>query len=62
MVIYLILAIAGETDNSDTLKMILNLVGLLATIAVTVFVTKIAGKSLREQVDGEKDSKPIEPN
>jgi uncharacterized membrane protein YdjX (TVP38/TMEM64 family) len=56
------LAVTGEADNSDTLKVILNLVGLLATIGVTVFVTKIAGKSLQEQVDGEKDSTPIEPN
>jgi uncharacterized membrane protein YdjX (TVP38/TMEM64 family) len=43
---------AGE--SGDTLKLILNIVGLMATVAVTVYVTKIARKALDNQVGGAK--------
>lgn len=37
--------------TGDTLRLILNIVGLIATIAVTVYVTKIAQKALKEEIE-----------
>ena len=42
--------IAAE-GSADTLKLILNIVGLLATVAVTVYVTKIAKKALDSELN-----------
>jgi uncharacterized membrane protein YdjX (TVP38/TMEM64 family) len=41
--------IAAE-GNEDSLKLILNIVGIIATIAVTVYVTKIAKKALDTEI------------
>ncbi|WP_373479795.1 TVP38/TMEM64 family protein [Geminocystis sp.] len=37
--------------DTDTLKLILNIIGLIATVAVTVYVTKIAQKALEKEVN-----------
>ena len=42
--------IAAE-GSADTLKLVLNIVGLLATVAVTVYVTKIAKKALDSELN-----------
>ena len=48
LVIYLKLLRNG---SADSLKLILNIVGLLATVAVTVYVTKIAKKALDSELN-----------
>lgn len=44
--------------SGDTLKLILNIVGVIATVAVTVYVTKIAKKALDSQIDDETNPNP----
>jgi len=44
---------AEGTGGEGTLKLVLNVVGLLATVAVTVYVTKIAKKALDSQLENE---------
>lgn len=41
----------GINENTDILRLILNIVGLIATIAVTIYVTKIAKKALDSEVN-----------
>ncbi|MGI0479873.1 TVP38/TMEM64 family protein [Geminocystis sp. CENA526] len=41
-------ALEVTTGNTDTLRLILNIVGLIATVAVTIYITKIAKKALDE--------------
>jgi uncharacterized membrane protein YdjX (TVP38/TMEM64 family) len=44
---------AAEVSGGDidTLKLILNIIGLIATVVVTVYVTKIAQKALEKEVN-----------
>lgn len=42
-------ALEATTGNTDTLRLILNIIGFIATVAVTVYITKIAKKALDEQ-------------
>jgi len=49
--------IAAE-GTGGTLKLILNIVGLIATVAVTVYVTKIAKKALDSQIEDETGNSP----
>jgi len=44
-------AAAVSGGDTDTLKLILNIIGLIATVAVTVYVTKIAQKALEKEVN-----------
>jgi uncharacterized membrane protein YdjX (TVP38/TMEM64 family) len=41
----------AATGSGDTIRLMLNIIGLIATIAVTVYVTKIAKKALDSQID-----------
>lgn len=50
--------LAGEAAGGGIAKAVLNIVGLLATVAVTVYVTKIAKKALDEQIDEAPASAP----
>lgn len=43
--------LAGEAAGGGVAKTVLNIVGLVATVAVTVYVTKIAKKALDEQIE-----------
>lgn len=45
-------AVEASGGNTDILRLILNILGLLATIAVTIYVTKIAQKALDSEVEG----------
>ena len=47
---------AEGTGGEGTLKLVLNVVGLLATVAVTVYVTKIAKKALDSQLEHETNT------
>ncbi|MBC6418974.1 MAG: TVP38/TMEM64 family protein [Prochloron sp. SP5CPC1] len=47
---------AEGTGGEGTLKLVLNVVGLLATVAVTVYVTKIAKKALDSQLENETNT------
>lgn len=42
-------ALEATTGNTDTLRLILNIIGFIATITVTVYITKIAKKALDEE-------------
>jgi uncharacterized membrane protein YdjX (TVP38/TMEM64 family) len=42
-------ALEATTGNTDTLRLILNIIGFIATVAVTIYITKIAKKALDEQ-------------
>ncbi|BAQ66596.1 TVP38/TMEM64 family protein [Geminocystis sp. NIES-3709] len=42
-------ALEATTGNTDTLRLILNMVGFIATVAVTIYITKIAKKVLDEE-------------
>jgi uncharacterized membrane protein YdjX (TVP38/TMEM64 family) len=42
-------ALEVTTGNTDTLRLILNIIGFIATVAVTIYITKIAKKALDEQ-------------
>lgn len=44
-------ALEAGSENTDILRLILNIVGLLATIAVTIYVTKIAQKALDSEIN-----------
>ncbi|MBL1211067.1 TVP38/TMEM64 family protein [Geminocystis sp. GBBB08] len=44
-------ALEATGGNTDILRLILNIVGLVATVAVTIYVTKIAKKALDSQVN-----------
>ena len=39
---------ASGADSAETLKIVLQVVGLLATLAVTILITRTAKKALRE--------------
>lgn len=52
--------LAGGAADGGMAQTILKIVGLLATIAVTVYVTKIAKKALDEQVEGDLDGDGVE--
>ncbi|WP_413431684.1 VTT domain-containing protein [Crateriforma spongiae] len=56
-------AIAGDRERSPV-EWAMLIVGLLATVAVTVYVTRLARRKLNEQVDGENEiaSESEEPN
>lgn len=43
--------LAAEADETSTGKIVLMIVGLIATVLVTVFVTKLAKKALAEKAD-----------
>ncbi len=52
-------AAAGEVEGGGTGRMIINVVGLLAAIAVTAYVTQVARKALAEAVPEEdKEARP----
>lgn len=42
--------IGTDNPSNSTLQWIINIVGLIATVAVTVFVTRIARKALEEEI------------
>jgi uncharacterized membrane protein YdjX (TVP38/TMEM64 family) len=44
-------AVEASGGNTDILRLTLNILGLLATIAVTIYVTKIAQKALDNEVN-----------
>lgn len=46
-------AVETTGENTDILRLILNIIGLVATIAVTIYVTKIAKKALDNEVTNE---------
>ena len=43
--------LAAESDQTSTLKIVLTIVGLIATVLVTVLITKSAKKALNEKTD-----------
>ncbi|WP_017295311.1 TVP38/TMEM64 family protein [Geminocystis herdmanii] len=42
-------ALEATTGNTDTLRLILNIIGFIATVAVTIYITRIAKKALDDQ-------------
>jgi uncharacterized membrane protein YdjX (TVP38/TMEM64 family) len=50
------IAAEGSAGSEGRLKLILNIIGLVATVAVTVYVTKIAKKALDTQVEIDNSS------
>lgn len=51
-VMYVYIGYIGQSaSQGNTLKLALNIIGLIATIAVTIYVTKIAKKALDNQVN-----------
>ncbi|MEM8640696.1 MAG: TVP38/TMEM64 family protein [Cyanobacteria bacterium P01_G01_bin.54] len=54
--------LAGGAADGGVAQTVLKVVGLLATIAVTVYVTKIAKKALDEQVDTDASGDPAGVN
>lgn len=51
-IMYVYIGFIGQSAaEGNPLKLVLNIVGVIATIAVTVYVTKIAKKALDKQVD-----------
>ena len=51
-------AVVGASGGTDTLKLVLQLVGLLATITVTVAVARIAAKAISKHASVTEDSPP----
>ncbi len=50
-IMYVYIGFIGQSaSQGNTLKLVLNIIGLIATIAVTIYVTKIAKKALDNQV------------
>ena len=47
---------ASGSEGNSTLQWAINIVGFIATAAVTIFVTKIAKKALDEQLAGETET------
>ena len=56
-IMYVYIGSLGKIASSGTgtLQLVLNVVGLLATVAVTVYVTKIAKKELDSQLENETE-------
>lgn len=50
-------AVEAGSGNTDILRLILNIIGLVATIAVTIYATKIAQKALESEVNIIAESK-----
>ena len=50
--------LAAESDKTSTAQIVLTVVGLLATIAVTVMITRRAKQVLNEKAGLEPDSNP----
>lgn len=42
-------ALEATTGDTDTLQLVLNIIGFIATLAVTIYITKIAKKALDEE-------------
>lgn len=55
-------ATAGGAQSKGPTEWAMMIVGLLATIAVTVYVTRLARKALKDQTDFAKPSEPTETN
>lgn len=49
-------AVSVGSGDTDSLKLILNIVGLIATVLLTVYITKIAQKALNKQVNFEQNN------
>lgn len=54
--------LAAGGDSGSTPKLILTIIGIAATFAVTAFVTKLARKALNEKVGETDDSNEAQPN
>ncbi|MEC4894223.1 MAG: TVP38/TMEM64 family protein [Oscillatoria sp. PMC 1051.18] len=51
------LATLGTQEQPDTLQWIIRIVGFIATVAVTVYVTKIAREALNQKIENEAEVK-----
>ncbi|MEC4984602.1 MAG: TVP38/TMEM64 family protein [Oscillatoria sp. PMC 1068.18] len=51
------LATLGTQEQPDTLQWVIRIVGFIATVAVTVYVTKIAKEALNKKIDNEAEGK-----